>query len=71
MKCKYFDCGWCYYKGDVETNSHCGACKGSDGCNAYNLQVAEDIIYRASDKLMSEGFKFREEWYENNKGTRE
>ena len=61
MKCKYFDCGWCYYKGDVETNSHCGACKGSDGCNAYNLQVALDTISEASDKLMSEEFKFKGE----------
>jgi len=61
MKCKYFDCGWCYYKGDAETNSHYGACKGSDGCNAYNLQTTLDIISEASDKLMSDDFKFKGE----------
>lgn len=26
MKCKYYDCGWCYAPPDIETNAYAGSC---------------------------------------------
>lgn len=32
MKCKYWDCGWCYAKAEVETNAIAGQCQDPKSC---------------------------------------
>jgi len=42
MRCEYFDCGWCYYKGDEKTNDKQGACQGCFNCEVYKSQGCEN-----------------------------
>jgi len=32
--CKHNDCGWCYYKGDLESNDDNGQCNKHNECEA-------------------------------------
>jgi hypothetical protein len=43
MKCKYFDCGWCYAPNNVETNANQGQCNYPECCPYLmdNLKMIE------------------------------
>lgn len=42
MKCKYFDCGWCYAPIDVVTSaSSCGSCNYPEHCPEITNQLPE------------------------------
>lgn len=36
MRCPYNDCGWCYYRGDGNSNDINGACNNAETCEVNN-----------------------------------
>jgi len=50
MKCKYFDCGWCYAPSDILTNSTSGSCGGADDCVEFAILDLES----SNDKDINE-----------------
>ena len=48
IKCKYWDCGWCYYNGHFKANiyknkNQCG-CKGFNKCEVYKNYISTNNI---------------------------
>jgi hypothetical protein len=41
MKCKYWDCGWCYAPIDVKTNANQGECISPENCPYLKTQMTE------------------------------
>jgi hypothetical protein len=41
MKCKYYDCGWCYAPVDVKTNANQGECISPENCPYLKTQMTD------------------------------
>ena len=41
LRCKHWDCGWCYAPSSVESNARGGSCGSSVNCKEFEKQRKE------------------------------
>ena len=49
IRCKYYDCGWCYHPIENETNSKNGACESPKNCS-YLIHLANSSTVIEKDR---------------------
>jgi len=52
MKCKYWDCGWCYAPENVKTNATQGGCFEPEYC-PYTKQMTEEQLLNSLQGTMA------------------
>ena len=74
MKCRYWDCGWCYAPENVKTNATQGGCFEPEYC-PYTKQMTEEpsdteILEFLLNQFQSHSLKMNgeSEWYFINTG---
>lgn len=71
MKCKYFDCGWCYAPIDVVTSaSSCGSCNYPEHCPYLKTEMTEKMDTVESIEAQIKMLQSKLEFYKELKNTK-